>query len=175
MIAAGFDSGTPARRRDERGLGQAAPRVTGSAVPPSRPAPQPVPQQQVQEQPAPQRYEAPQQPAYQPAPQQQAPQQPAPQRYEAPQQPAYQPAQQPAPQYAQQRSPYSPDPLTYAPSHPQQHVELPREEPQAARPAPEQVQVPRVIELPHDTAAASRRPVRARRDEDDLDVPDFLK
>ncbi|PPK95232.1 cell division protein FtsZ [Kineococcus xinjiangensis] len=165
VIAAGFDSGTPARRRDERGLGQAAPRVTGSAVPPSRPAPQPVPQQQVQEAPAQPRYEAPQQPAYQQAP--------APQPV-APQQPAYQ--QAPAPQYAQQqRSPYSPDPQTYAPSHPQQHIELPREEPQPARPAPEQVQVPRVIELPHDSSAASRRPVRGRRDEEDLDVPDFLK
>ena len=41
-------------------------------------------------------------------------------------------------------------------------------------PSPDPVQVPRIIELPQDTAAA-RRPSRPRPEEDDLDVPDFLK
>ncbi|GAB7191118.1 hypothetical protein NUM3379_18250 [Kineococcus sp. NUM-3379] len=170
VIAAGFDSGTPQqRRREERGVGQVAGRAMGSAVPPSRPAPPQQPE------PAPQpRYEpAPQQPVYQ----QQPPQQHAPQQH-APQQHAPQPhAPQPhaAPAYSQQRSPYSPDPQTYAPSPAQQYIELPREEAQQARPA-EPVQVPRVIELPQDTAAAARRPARGvRREEEDLDVPDFLK
>ncbi|MFB9378894.1 cell division protein FtsZ [Kineococcus gynurae] len=37
VIAAGFDSGAPTRRRDERALGQVSGRPQGSAVPPARP------------------------------------------------------------------------------------------------------------------------------------------
>jgi cell division protein FtsZ len=85
------------------------------------------------------------------------PQQPAP-TYAAP---------APAPQYTQ-----APPPAP-AQQQPQQQPQYAQQAPQVV-PSPDPVQVPRIIELPQDTAAA-RRPSRPRPEEDDLDVPDFLK
>ncbi|WP_432574684.1 cell division protein FtsZ [Kineococcus sp. SYSU DK005] len=166
VIAAGFDSGTPVRRRDERALGQ----VSGRA-PAGAPAPAPVPPRSSR--PEPWQQQAPIAPSHQQAPQQ-APAQPqyaAPQyaqhapQQQVPQQPVqHQPAQQPAPQYAQ------PAPQQQAPQPVQQPVQ---HQPQMV-PGEDPVQVPRIIELPNDTAGV-RRPGRPRPEEDDLDVPDFLK
>ncbi|MEZ0490690.1 cell division protein FtsZ [Kineococcus sp. TBRC 1896] len=157
VIAAGFDAGTPKSRRDERALGQVSGRpVPASAVPPrtTRPGtPEPA-----------------HAPAQQPQHTQQQPQHTQPQ-YAQPQygQPQY--TQQ---QYTQQQSPSYAAPAqhhTQQPAEPQQpqHAQAPQ-----AAPSPDPVQVPRIIELPQDTAA-SRRPSRPRPEEDDLDVPDFLK
>ncbi|WP_432485163.1 cell division protein FtsZ [Kineococcus esterisolvens] len=174
VIAAGFDSGSPVRSRAERTAGQVPGRAPGgAAVPPRAPRPEPwqqqapiapaqhTPQHQAPQHQAPQ-HQAPPQPAQQPqyaapqyaqhAPQQQAPQQPAQQQptaQYAPQQPAHQQAPQPAQQQPVQHQPQL----------------VPGEDP---------VQVPRIIELPNDTAGV-RRPGRPRPEEDDLDVPDFLK
>ncbi|WP_432562786.1 cell division protein FtsZ [Kineococcus sp. SYSU DK003] len=154
VIAAGFDNGSPQRRRDERALGQVSgrPQQQGSAVPPR--AGRPVPAQT----PTPE-------PSYAPAPQ--------PQYTQAQQQPQ----QQPAPAYAQQQPQYAPE-KQYAPAQPaepQQPVQqyTQQQAPQIV-PGQDPVQVPRIIELPQDTASV-RRPARPRPEEDDLDVPDFLK
>jgi len=77
---------------------------------------------------------------------------------ERPQNPA------PAPVYAQQQPP--------APAEPQAPPQ--QQYAQQVVPGQDPVQVPRIIELPQDTAAV-RRPGRPRPEEDDLDVPDFLK
>ena len=170
VIAAGFDSGTPVRRRDERALGQVSGRPQqGSAVPPRTTRPDawgapaapaaPAPQYQQQEQP----------PAPAPAPQpqyaqaQQAPSRPYGQQEYVPSQygqPAY--GQQPPAAPQQQQAPQQPAPQPVAQQAPQV---VPSEDP---------VQVPRIIELPQDNASV-RRPGRPRPEEDDLDVPDFLK
>ncbi|NAZ77234.1 cell division protein FtsZ [Kineococcus sp. T13] len=168
VIAAGFDSGSPLRRRDERALGQAPqapagrPQQQGSAVPPraARPDGWGAPSQQF----AP---SAPQAPQVPPATQQ-------------PQQPQYAPAPAQQPAYAQ--APAQPvqqqQPAQHQPQHQAQH-QAHQEQPVAQQPpqvvpGEDPVQVPRIIELPQDTAGA-RRPVRPRVEEDDLDVPDFLK
>ncbi|GAA0324245.1 cell division protein FtsZ [Kineococcus aurantiacus] len=152
VIAAGFDAGTPKTRRDERALGQVSGRpVPASAVPPrtARPA-----------------AAVPEQPAYAPA--QQQPQY-------APAQPQQQqPSYAPQPQYAQQQQPAAePQQPQHQPQHQQPQQQYAQQAPQVV-PSPDPVQVPRIIELPQDTAA-SRRPSRPRPEEDDLDVPDFLK
>ncbi|MEZ0164086.1 cell division protein FtsZ [Kineococcus sp. LSe6-4] len=160
VIAAGFDAGTPKSRRDERALGQVSGRpVPASAVPPrtTRPAtPEPS-------------YSEPQQQQYQ------QPQQPAP-SYAAPA-PQYAQTQQPAePQYQQQheQQPQHQQPQHQQSQQPQhQQSQYAQQAPQVV-PSPDPVQVPRIIELPQDTTA-SRRPSRPRPEEDDLDVPDFLK
>jgi cell division protein FtsZ len=164
VIAAGFDSGTPVRRRDERALGQVSGRPQqGSAVPPRTTRPE--------------SWGAPVAPAAQPQYSQQQPpaqQQPA---QQAPAQPAYAQSQAPSRPYGQQE---------YAPSYSQQQpAQQPPAQQQPAQPAAQQqapqvvpsedpIQVPRIIELPQDTASV-RRPGRPRPEEDDLDVPDFLK
>ncbi|WP_432547766.1 cell division protein FtsZ [Kineococcus sp. SYSU DK004] len=159
VIAAGFDSGSPVRRRDERALGQQAPGRSpqGSAVPQSAAVPPRSGRQDAWQQQAAPQHQAPQQaPQQAPAPEQQpvhyAPSAQQPQHYgqQAPQQ------QQPAPQQPQQPA--------YA-QQPAPHV-VPGEDP---------VQVPRIIELPNTDAGATRRPGRGRVEEEDLDVPDFLK
>ncbi|WP_432511955.1 cell division protein FtsZ [Kineococcus sp. SYSU DK001] len=160
VIAAGFDAGTPKTRRDERALGQVSGRpVPASAVPPraTRPA-SAAPEPTHTPAPQPQYTQAqPQQPAYAPP----QPAQPAPQPQYA--QPQY--AQQ---QYAQQQTP---PPAQHRSPEPQQQYA--QQAPQVV-PTPDPVQVPRIIELPQETAAV-RRPGRVRPEEDDLDVPDFLK
>ncbi|PRY17540.1 cell division protein FtsZ [Kineococcus rhizosphaerae] len=156
VIAAGFDAGTPKARRDERALGQVSGRpVPASAVPPrtTRPA---APEQPAAQAPAPQPQYTPQ-PQYAPQPQTQ---QPA---------PAYQPA--PQPQYAQQQ--YAPQSGQHG-AQPNGSEQQYAQQPPQVVPTPDPVQVPRIIELPQDGAAV-RRPGRPRPEEDDLDVPDFLK
>ncbi|WP_337059663.1 cell division protein FtsZ [Kineococcus sp. G2] len=159
VIAAGFDSGTPVRSRGERAAGQVpggrAPAAPG--VPPRAPRPEPWQQQAPAAAPP-----APQQPAPQYAPPQYAQQ--------APQQQAPAAPQQPAPQYAQQAPPEQQPAAQYAP---QQGAQPVQHQPQMV-PGEDPVQVPRIIELPNDTAGV-RRPGRPRPEEDDLDVPDFLK
>ena len=76
------------------------------------------------------------------------------------------------------------DGLTLTPAAPQQAApqQVPQQQApqQPVAPAPhvvpgeDPVQVPRVIELPQDNVGARRTP-RAKPEEDDLDVPDFLK
>ncbi|WP_432496218.1 cell division protein FtsZ [Kineococcus gypseus] len=164
VIAAGFDSGSPVRSRGERALGQVPGRAPAAPPAPARPArPEPW-QQQAPIAPShlPSAPQAPAQPAAPAQPQYAAPQYAAPQYAQhAPQQQA---PQQPAPQAPQQPAQQAPQ---YAPQQPVQH------QPQMV-PGEDPVQVPRIIELPSDTAGA-RRPVRPRPEEDDLDVPDFLK
>jgi cell division protein FtsZ len=178
VIAAGFDSGTPVRRRDERALGQVSGRPQqGSAVPPrtTRPDTWGAPVAPAQPQ-----YSEQQPPAQQQPVQQQPAQQPPAQQPQAPAQPAY--AQAPSRPYGQQEyAPSQHSPSQYAPSQygqqPAQHA--PQQQPAAQQvpqvvPGEDPVQVPRIIELPQDTASV-RRPGRPRPEEDDLDVPDFLK
>ncbi|NAZ82411.1 cell division protein FtsZ [Kineococcus sp. R8] len=97
VIAAGFDSGTPVRRRDERAVGQVSGRSSGSAVPPTR-------QQRPEPYFAP---SVPQAPTPQPATQYAPPPAPEPQQQPAQQQPAQQQPvqQQPAPQPVAQQAP----------------------------------------------------------------------
>ncbi|WP_432502031.1 cell division protein FtsZ [Kineococcus arenarius] len=163
VIAAGFDSGSPVRSRGDRAAAQVPGRAPApAAAPPRSTRPEPWQQQApIAAQHAPQ---------HRPAPVQQEPQYAAPQyaQHAQQQQPAPQQAapQQPAPQYApqpvQQHAPQQ-----QAPQQPVQH------QPQLV-PGEDPVQVPRIIELPNDTAGV-RRPGRPRPEEDDLDVPDFLK
>ncbi|GAB3453416.1 cell division protein FtsZ [Kineococcus endophyticus] len=144
VIAAGFDAGTPKSRRDERALGQVSGRPVPASAVPPRTTRPATPE-----------------PTYAPQPQytqqQPAQQQPAP-SYQAP---------APTPQYTQAQ------PTAPAQQQPQQQPQYAQQAPQVV-PSPDPVQVPRIIELPQDTAAA-RRPSRPRPEEDDLDVPDFLK
>jgi cell division protein FtsZ len=155
VIAAGFDGGSPTRRRDERALGQ----VSGRAVPPtsSQPTP-PVPQQQVSS--------------------------PASAHVST------YPISTPGGGYPQanpngnpngysQREPLSP-PSSPVTSPPQRPVHEPEPEwasviePERER-TPEPVEEPaqRVVELPEGRPTRPQRPIVL--EDDDLDVPDFLK
>ncbi|MGI4896561.1 MAG: hypothetical protein ACRYF3_15755, partial [Janthinobacterium lividum] len=173
VIAAGFDSGTPVRRRDERAPGQVSGRPQQGSAVPQRAA-------------RPESWGAPVAPAQPPAPIPVA--QPVPEH-------------QPSPAYAQPQYTYAPSqpvssqPISNQPGSNQsplnQHLPVQPivQQPVAAPlrpvaqqpvtqyvvPEEESVQVPRIIELPQDTPVGARRPMRPRPEEDDLDVPDFLK
>lgn len=138
VIAAGFDGGAPARRRDERALGQ----VSGRTVtqPPAAPvaAPAPAPQQQRMPQPTPEPVGVGAVPAHATVPTTAAP----------------------APQVR-------PQPLDADLDRPVV-VERPVQ-PQ------EPVSAPRLVELPAEPPRATRPPRPVALEDDDLDVPDFLK
>jgi cell division protein FtsZ len=135
VIAAGFDGGAPARRRDERALGQVSGRtVTQPAAPASAPV---APAQQRMPQPAPE-----------------------PVGVGAPAHSTVPTASAPAPQLR-------PQPLDADLDRPVV----------VERPAPvqEPVAAPRLVELPAEPPRATRPPRPVTLEEDDLDVPDFLK
>jgi cell division protein FtsZ len=140
VIAAGFDGGAPARRRDDRALGQ----VSGRSVA-ATPAPPPPP-------PAPSRsaHRVPATPAPEPVPVPAAPAQTVTVTAPAP-------AGVPRPQAAE--------------------VDLePRPAPERpAEPAPDPVLPPRLVELPAEPPRPPRAPRPVTLEDDDLDVPDFLK
>jgi cell division protein FtsZ len=165
VIAAGFDGGAPTRRRDDRALGQVTGRSSGPApaTPPSIPA-------------SPSR-----EPSYTPS-------QPQPAMAQASGQPAYPshgsgythtvsapPVQQQAPatsgSSSQRNSQQEPE------SGDWQSAEERQREREA--PAAEPLTPPRVVELPDPPRPGDPRQSRSPRpvllDDDDLDVPDFLK
>jgi cell division protein FtsZ len=163
VIAAGFDGGTPTRRRDERALGQVSGRTmpssgaNGSSAPssssstPSKGTPLP---------PAPSPSVRPSHGAPMPV-SSASPPVPRPQPLDA------EPygTQRPAPR-AESRPPETPS--TPIPAAPSPGAAEHRESPSPESP-------PRYVDLPQEPRQQPRPPVRAVVIDDDLDVPDFLK
>ncbi|WP_380168552.1 cell division protein FtsZ [Jannaschia sp. R86511] len=155
VIAAGFDDedtseATGGRQSVAAAAGQpAASSASAQEQPASRRSTEQPPQQQAPH--APSSHQAPQQPSYQQPSHQQPSYQQASYQQQAPQQPSYQPPAQPAPaaQHEGQARPVAAEPTN------------PLQAPSGGT---------RVVELPGDTR---RRP--GFLDDDDLDVPDFVK
>jgi cell division protein FtsZ len=148
VIAAGFDGGAPVRRRDERALGQVSGRATAAAQPlPASVGASPVPQQ----------------------PQPLAPPEPAPAHASAYGASAYG-ASAPAPAapyYGQ--TPAVQGTGSARAAEPEQEWNTGRD--RTPEPAAEPATPPRMVELPDTPRTA--RPVIL--DDEELDVPDFLK
>jgi cell division protein FtsZ len=134
VIAAGFDGGAPARRRDDRALGQVSGRTVAPTVPPPA-APAPA----------------------QPRP-------PVPEPVTVPAAPAQTVTVTAAPPSSGVPRPQMPD------------VDLePRPVERPAEPVVDPVLPPRLVELPAEPPRPPRAPRPVTLDDDELDVPDFLK
>jgi cell division protein FtsZ len=152
VIAAGFDGGNPSRRKDDRALGQVSGRSSASAPRVDPPAPSSAQSQSQSPFGA--------SPQSQPAQQQPAHQQPAQPQHAQPQ-----PAQQPEPARAHTAQP------TYTPGQ-NGHTQQQQGQGQQYQPTQQAPAAPpRVVDEP---PRVRPRP-GAFQDDDDLDVPDFLK